>query len=477
MTKMQKHHSAPKQFDRSANMIPTWRWTTLPEIGHLSRGKSKHRPRNDPKLYGGVYPFIQTGDIRDSGGAVTAHTQTYSECGLAQSQLWPAGTLCITIAATIAETGILKYPACFPDSVVGFRYDGDPVTVRFIELYFRIAKTKLEKEAPATAQKNINVDVLSRLPIPFPPLPDQRRIVAEIEKQFTRLDAGITALRNVQAKLKRYRATVLKAACEGRLVSTEAERAKFRRAKYETAADLLIRILKIRRESSLGRTRFKEPTAPDTSKLPALPEGWSWTSIEQLGQVQLGRQRSPKNVSKNYPTKYIRAANITERGIDVADVLEMEFSPAERERFTLKDGDLVLSEASGSASQVGKPAIWRDEIPNCCFQNTVLRFRPTLWDEKYALTAFKHFYLNSIFAKVAGGVGINHLGAEKFSAIPFALPPLAEQKRIVAEVERRISVVEELEAVVSANLQRANRLRQSILQQAFSGKLFKAEQT
>jgi type I restriction enzyme S subunit len=149
----------------------------------------------------------------------------------------------------------------------------------------------------------------------------------------------------------------------------------------------------------------------------------------------------------------------------------MEFSPAERERFALRDGDIVLSEASGSPSQVGKPAVWRDELPLCCFQNTVLRLRPAVLGSKYVLVVFQHFYANSVFAKVAGGVGINHLGAEKFSAIPFPLPPLAEQTRIVEEVERRLSVVEELESVVSANLQRATRLRQSILQRAFSGAL------
>ena len=149
----------------------------------------------------------------------------------------------------------------------------------------------------------------------------------------------------------------------------------------------------------------------------------------------------------------------------------MEFSPAERERFALRNGDIVLSEASGSPSQVGKPGVWRDELPLCCFQNTVLRLRPVVVGARYVLLVFKHYYANSVFAKVAGGVGINHLGAEKFSAISFPLPPLAEQTRIMAEVERRLSVVEELEAVVSGNLQRATRLRQSILQKAFSGEL------
>ena len=117
---------------------------------------------------------------------------------------------------------------------------------------------------------------------------------------------------------------------------------------------------------------------------------------------------------------------------------------------------------------VGKPAIWRNDLPLCCFQNTVLRLRPTAVDPEYVLVTFQHFYANGTFARIAGGVGINHLGAEKFSAIPFPLPPLAEQTRIVAEVERRLSVVEELEATVAANLQRATRLRQAVLQNAFS---------
>ncbi|MEO7705391.1 MAG: restriction endonuclease subunit S [Thermoflexales bacterium] len=191
--------------------------------------------------------------------------------------------------------------------------------------------------------------------------------------------------------------------------------------------------------------------------------------MEQLGSVQLGRQRSPKNVSKDYATRYIRAANITERGLDLSDVLEMEFTPAERERFALKAGDIVLSEASGSASQIGKPAVWRDELPLCCFQNTVIRFQPNTIGSGYPLIAFLNFYVNGVFSQVAGGVGINHLGAEKFGGIAFPLPPMDEQTRIVAEVERRFSVIDEMDGAVSSNLKRAARLRQAVLQRAFSG--------
>ena len=162
-----------------------WTWATMPQLGELSRGKSKHRPRDDPKLYGGAYPFIQTGDVRKSGGAIQEHSQTYSELGVRQSRLWPAGTLCITIAANIAETGILAFPACFPDSVVGFVGEAGPVTTRYLEFFLRTAREALARFAPATAQKNINLDVLRGVALPLPPAAEQDRIVAEADRRLS----------------------------------------------------------------------------------------------------------------------------------------------------------------------------------------------------------------------------------------------------------------------------------------------------
>jgi type I restriction enzyme S subunit len=219
------------------------------------------------------------------------------------------------------------------------------------------------------------------------------------------------------------------------------------------------------------KEKYKEAEVPDATNLPSLPEGWAWATASQVGEVQLGRQRSPKKRSKDYPTKYIRAANITEQGIDLNDVLDMEFDPEERKRYLLHRGDIVLSEASGSPMQVGKPAIWRDDLPGCCFQNTVIRLRPYVPVSEYLLTAFKGFYWNGMFARIAGGVGINHLGADKFSSVLVPLPPWSEQLRIVADVDRRLSVIEELETQIKADLKRADRLRQAILKRAFEGRL------
>jgi type I restriction enzyme, S subunit len=162
-----------------------WFWATMPQLGELNRGKSKHRPRDDKALFGGPYPFIQTGDVRRSDGSITEFTQTYSEFGLAQSRLWPPGTLCITIAANIAETGILKMSACFPDSVVGFIPQQASPTVEYVECFIRTARDRLDRFASATAQKNINLEVLEAVAIPTPPLAEQARIVAEVDRHLS----------------------------------------------------------------------------------------------------------------------------------------------------------------------------------------------------------------------------------------------------------------------------------------------------
>jgi type I restriction enzyme S subunit len=159
-----------------------WRWFRLPELGDLDRGKSKHRPRNDPTLYGGDFPFVQTGEVREAARYLHHYSKTYNEKGLAQSRLWPVGTVCITIAANIAETAILDIDACFPDSVVGFIADKDRVSNSYIEFFLRTTKKDLEAFAPATAQKNINLDTLSSVFVPVPPMNEQIEIVSRIEK-------------------------------------------------------------------------------------------------------------------------------------------------------------------------------------------------------------------------------------------------------------------------------------------------------
>lgn len=154
----------------------SWEKKVLDQLGNVSRGKSKHRPRNDPKLFGGQYPFIQTADVKNANFYITDYSNTYNETGLAQSKLWNAGTLCITIAANIADTGILGIPACFPDSIMGFiPYDGIS-DVRFVKYCFDMLQRDCKQISQGTAQDNLSWQKLSTIEFPAPPIEIQRRI-------------------------------------------------------------------------------------------------------------------------------------------------------------------------------------------------------------------------------------------------------------------------------------------------------------
>ena len=153
----------------------------LSELGSLDRGRSKHRPRNDPRLLGGPYPLIQTGEVSNAGLYITGYQNTYSELGLKQSKMWKAGTLCITIAANIAQTAILTFDACFPDSVVGF-IPTDEINIIYMHYWFSFFQKILDEQAPQVAQKNINLKILSELQVAIPSIEEQSDFATFVEQ-------------------------------------------------------------------------------------------------------------------------------------------------------------------------------------------------------------------------------------------------------------------------------------------------------
>ncbi len=175
--------NACELFDSYLNNIfsnpgPDWEEKTLDEVSiNFGRGKSRHRPRNAGHLYGGRYPFVQTGDIRNADHIITEYSQTYSEDGLAQSKLWPKGTVCITIAANIAETAILGFDACFPDSVIGVQPNPEKADVDYIEYLLQAFKVSIQAKGKGSAQANINMGTFENERFPFPKVTEQHRIV------------------------------------------------------------------------------------------------------------------------------------------------------------------------------------------------------------------------------------------------------------------------------------------------------------
>jgi type I restriction enzyme S subunit len=323
----------------------------------------------------------------------------------------------------------------------------------------------------------VDFDQISSFILPPFSLSQQRRIVAEIEKQFTRLEAGVSALKRVQANLKRYRAAVLKAACEGKLVPTEAAlaRAGGQRSEvggqkgFETGGQLLKRILTERRNNWQGRGQYKEPAAPDTANLPPLPEGWTWgTSSQVLREVKDGTHDTPAYHPTGIP--FITQKHVKPNGLVFDDYkfISKEDHDNFYQRSNPERGDILVSMIGVNRGE--SCLINNNEVFS--IKNVGL-FKP---HHSLSHAKFIQYYLSSrlgqqLILKQSKGGAQPFIGLTELRSWPIPLPPLAEQTRIVAEVERRLSVVEELEATVSANLQRAGRLRQAVLQKAFSGEL------
>jgi type I restriction enzyme S subunit len=446
-----------------------WKSMTLGEMGHWFGGGTPSKARAEFWTDGDI-PWVSPKDMKTPRIQSAKDLITMAAVKGSATSLVPPGSVLVVV-----RSGILKHtlPVAITEREVTLNQDLKAITPNpdILPEYLAHGLKAFERKIldtcckDGTTVQNIKMPSFLRFEMPVPPLPEQRRIVARIEELFSRLAAGVAALRHAKAQLQRYRQSVLAAAVTGQLTQAWREQ----HPDTEPAELLLKRTLKERRESWNGSGKYKEPDPLEDTPSGSIPESWAWASIAQIGFVQLGRQRSPKNRSKDYPTKYIRAANITEDGLALEDLLEMEFSPSEQTRFRLKFGDIILSEASGSPDQVGKPAIWKDEVENCCFQNTVIRLRATGFDNEFLLIVLKHFHRNKVFANIAGGVGINHLSAAKFSKMSTAVPPLAEQHQIVAEVEARTTAIDHLEAELDRQITRSNRLRQSVLASAFRG--------
>lgn len=249
-----KYSSQTDSVSGLSDLPPGWTWATLAQIGFLDRGRSKHRPRDAAHLYGGPYPFIQTGDIRAADTFIRAWSSSYSVAGLAQSRLWPVGTMCITIAATIGKTALLEVEACFPDSVVGWLPAADCVDARYVEYYMRTMQQRLEEEAPATAQRNINLETLAQVTVALPPLDEQIRIVELVDSALGDSRALHQAVNRAIAQSAAQRQNILRAAFAGELVPQDPS--------DEPAAELLARIRAGRDVSATTGRAAPRPRAP-----------------------------------------------------------------------------------------------------------------------------------------------------------------------------------------------------------------------
>lgn len=294
----------------------TWRTVRLSEIGEVNRGRSRHRPRYAEHLYGGPYPFIQTGDIKASGGRITTYTQTYSEAGLAQSRLWPARTMCITIAANIAETAILTFPACFPDSVVGFIADESKCDVWFVEYMLRLLRLRIQHEATGSVQDNINLETLERLHFPLPPL-DEQRAVARI---LGMLDDKIALNRRMNETLEAMARAIFKSwFVDFDPVGAKAE------GRQPSGMD--------------AATAALFPDSFEDSPLGKIPKGWKVQNLDDIAHFLngLALQKYPPEDGQSLPV--IKIAQLRKGDTQDADRASARIPP----EYVIEDGDVLFS--------------------------------------------------------------------------------------------------------------------------------------
>jgi type I restriction enzyme S subunit len=281
------------------------------------------------------------------------------------------------------------------------------------------SRNAIEALQKGTTRKRVSRGNLAVIPFPVPPLAEQERIVAAIEEEFSRLDAGVEALESARLRIEQFAKAVLVAA-------------------------------------------IPEP----------IPATWRLTTVEGAGRVQLGRQRSPQFHTGPNMKPYLRVANVFEDRIDTTDVMTMQFSEAEFRQYRLEPDDILLNEGQ-SPHLLGRPAMYRGDPPEVAFTNSLLRFRAgegvlPAW----ALLVFRrHLHARRFMAESQITTNIAHLSAGRFKRVEFPIPPVEDQSDLIAWIDDQLSVIEIQRAAVARGLARARQLRSAILAAAFSGRL------
>ncbi len=365
------------------------------------------------------------------------------------------------------------------------------VNERFIYNFFQSSNYWLQilENQVGVGQPNVNGTILSTLKLPLPPLNEQARIVAKIEELFTKLDAGIDALRAIQKQIKRYRQAVLRDAVTGELTKAWREE---NQAELEPGDALLKRILTERRDrweqeqlkkfAESGKTpknadwkkKYKEPATPSTENLPELPNEWTWASLDQCSyRITDGTHQPPTFTSEGIPFVFVKHIVKGKILFENTKFISAETYEMLNKRCPVEKGDILYS-AVGSFG-VAVPV---NAEKNFSFQRHIAHIKPSDFVNEHYIVHFLNSQIGYRQAdNVAKGVAQRTVTLGDLTNFHFSLPPLAEQQKIVEEVERLLSVADAVEATVKQSLKQAERLRQSILKRAFEGKLVPQDET
>jgi type I restriction enzyme S subunit len=479
----------PKQYlsaRRGESELPNgWTWTT---VGEITTPVEKVKPRERPDS---EFIYLDISSINNSKNKITKPKNYIGADAPSRArQLVHANDVLFSTVRTYLKN-IALVPEIYDGQIASTGFSvlrcRDRFSPKFLFYYtltddFISALSNLQRGTsyPAVRDSDVREQI-----IPLAPFNEQKRIVAKMEELFSQLDAGMAELRRVQANLARYKASVLKAACEGRLVPTEAELARVEGRDYESGEELLRRILDERKKKweeeqrakgkDPSKMNYREPEAPNTEGLPELPEGWVWAKWEQIGFSQNGRSFPSKEYQPN-GVKLLRPGNLFASGKVIWTEENTRYLPEkwaeDHRQYVLGPGELIINLTAQSLKDEFLGRVCMTGSSDYCLLNQrIARLTPIEVLPSYLLWMFKSRIFRRFVDDLNTGSLIQHMFTSQLKEFILPLPPIEEQYRIVAEVERRLSVVEEMNAVVNAALKRSERLRQAILKQAFAGKL------
>jgi len=438
-------------------------------MGEIAEVISGGTPRTSDasNFEAGDIPWLTPADLSGyTEKYVTRGARSITSKGLASSsaKLVPTGSVLFTSRAPIGYVAIAKNPIATNQGFKNFVLK-DGVLPEYVYWWLKGAKQAAEKLASGTTFLEISGTNAKKLPIPIVGLERQKEIVAEIEKQFSRLDEAVANLKRVKANLKRYKAAVLKAAVEGRLVPTEAELARKEGRDYTTGEQLLKRILETRREEWKGKAKYKEPSPREANEFAALPDGWTWCTVNQLvGHLTDGDHQAPPQTDDGVP--FLVISNVKSGELDFSNsrfVGKTYYDSLDQSRQPML-GDLLYT----LVGSYGIPVCVKTKTP-FCIQRHIAILRPHSQSPMdYLAIAMASDAVFKQASNVATGTAQMTVPLAGLRMIAIPLPPRPEQDRIVAEIDRRLSIAREIELVVEMNLKRAQSLREATLASLFS---------
>ena len=401
-----------------------WEYKTLDQLGEVSRGRSKHRPRNDPSLFGGKYPFIQTADVKAANFYITEYDTTYNEKGLAQSRLWNPGTLCITIAANIADTGILAMDACFPDSVMGFLPYERIADVRFVKYCFDILQQNCKKISQGAAQDNLSWEKLSTILFPAPPIEVQTKI-ADILSTYDNL------IENNQKQIK--------------LLEEAAQRLY-----KEWFVDL----------------RF--PGHENTKITDGIPEGWEYKPIFDVFDFVRGRSYTSNELSDSTGVLMVNLKNIRTFGGYNRNA-EKRFVGQFKDNQILSAGDVIMgvTDMTQERRLVGHVALVPNMGETMIFSMDLIKLIPKRTDNLFLYSAMIFGGVSKRISPLANGVNVLHLKPEAIMGVKMLIP----NDKVVCQYHSQMAPVFSEIETLQKQCDAATEARDRLLPKLMSGEI------